>query len=103
MQQEEKKQIGTTDDLSKDMIFEGDEYKNMEANSHSTASEGELNKVDDNAQNGERSDTFKGNEEDSKDNNVGQISTETDNDPTHIPTLEEDESLEKKADDDITS
>jgi hypothetical protein len=101
MQQEEKKQIGTTDDLSKDMIFEGDEYKNMEANSHSTATEGKLIDVDKNVQQAEKSDTFKGNEEDSKDNNVAP--TETANDPTHRPTLEEDESVEKKADDDITS
>lgn len=83
MQQEEKKQIGTTDDLSKDMIFEGDEYKNKEGDSQSTASEGELKKTG--PEEAERDDTFKGNEEDSPDNTVG------DADRTSTTTLEEDE------------
>ncbi len=95
--QEEKKQIGTTDDLSKDMIFEGDEYKNNEGDSQSTASEGTLKKVDENQQQTEKQDVFKGNEEDASDNSVGQKDNKTTNDdPTHIPTLEEDESLDKE-------
>ena len=93
MQQHEKKQIGTTDDLSKDMIFEGDEYKNNEGDSQSTASEGELKQPE--AENG-KNDTFKGNEEDAKDNNLGKTDEKTtDSDPTHIPSLEEDEKMEK--------
>ena len=100
MQQEEKKHIGTTDDLSKDMIFEGDEYKNKEADSHSTASEGELVSVDQNKQESE-SDTFKGNEEDSPDNAVGQ-NKQADADRTIRPSLEEDEKVEREGDD-ITS
>ena len=101
MQQEEKKQIGTTDDLSKDMIFEGDEYKNDESKSHSTASEGELVSVDKNQQESEP-ETFKGNEEDSPDNAVGQNKQNPDTDRTQRPSLEEDEKVKLESDD-ITS
>jgi hypothetical protein len=102
MQQEEKKQIGTTDDLSKDMIFEGDEYKNKEADSHSSASEGTLKKVDENQQQAERPEVFKGNEEDSLDNAVGQKEQSSNADRTKRTTLEEDEKQRLDADD-ITS
>ncbi len=102
MQQDEKKQIGTTDDLSKDMIFEGDEYMNKEGNSQSTASEGELIKVDENRQQAEKTDTFKGNEEDSLDNAVGQNEESENPDRTKRTTLEEDEKPKLDADD-ITS
>jgi hypothetical protein len=102
MQQEEKKQIGTTDDLSKDMIFEGDEYMNKEGNSQSTASEGTLKKVDENQQQAERQDTFKGNEEDSTDNAVGQNEQAPTEDRTQRTSLEEDEKVGLD-DDDITS
>ena len=102
MQDNEKKHVDTTDDLSKDMIFEGDEYKNQEAVSHSTASEGELKTVDENQQQAERTDTFKGNEEDSTDNSVGQTEQAPDADRTQIPSLAEDEKVKREGDD-ITS
>ncbi|HEX8333543.1 MAG TPA: hypothetical protein VF622_13030 [Segetibacter sp.] len=102
MQQEEKKQIGTTNDLSKDMIFEGDEYKNKESHSHSSASEGTLKKLDENQQQADREEVFKGNEEDSLDNAVGQKEQFENADGTKRTTLEEDEKPKLDADD-ITS
>lgn len=80
MSQQEKEKLSTSDDQSKDMEFEGSEYKNQEGESQSTAAEGELKKVDENEQQPEtKNDT----------------PTKT-GDPTHIPTLEEDESLDKE-------
>jgi hypothetical protein len=97
MQDEEKEQISTSDDLSKDMEFKGSEYKNQEGENKSTASEGELKETDENLQKPESADTFKGNEEDASDNSVAQKdTTSTSDDPTHIPTLEEDESIDKE-------
>lgn len=94
MQKDEIQQTGTTNDESKDMQFEGDEYKNMEGETRSTAAEGTLKTTDENTQ---QQEVFKGNEEDSKDNDVEKTETDTTtDDPTYRPSLEEDESMDKE-------